>query len=262
VRPCTSRAAEREGLLAGTDGQNWLAWWEGRSYNTARPWTSGLDAATHRSQIRVLGPALAEDLHLSGMQRVRIVNAAFADLREQAVRDSRLLAHLDEAYAGEPMAVLLPGAEPREPYRVEMQQCSDIRIEGIRIVGCAGQSGISIVDSRSVQLVRCWVEGFEAGPSGRPGVHAVGRGLQIGNSGTDDHPIELSWCEIGWNRCTRPSVPVRGAAMSVYESRVRLSRCYLHDNRAGQAPADVLADGQSRLFGDATNHRAGNVVES
>jgi hypothetical protein len=260
VLPGTSPPRDREGLAAGGAGQQWTAWWEGRSYDATTAWTEPLESSAFRDNVRLRDAALREDVRLEGRRDVRIVNAAYAALRQQAATDAELLRSLDEAYGRGPMVTLAAGPAPREPFRVEISGCVGVRLEGLRLLGEAGQSGVSIADSAHVSLVRCWVEAFEQGPSGRPGVFAPGRGVQVGNAGTEHDPIELLWCDIGWNDVRRPSMPVRGAALSVFASHVRLSRCYVHDNHASDKPGDITVDADSRLWGDATNHRANNTV--
>lgn len=262
VSPSGGRPIDREGVLPGVGAQNFAAWWEGRAYTTGVSWMRPASASAHRAELRLPAVALREDIRFEQIEGIRLVNAGFARLRERAALDADLLARLDSAYAAEPLVVsLAPAGRTQDPFRLEIIACIGVRIEGIRWIGCSGQSGITISDSAGVNLTRCWIEGFESGATGRAGVHAVGRGLQVGHTGTDDDPVEVTWCAIGWNRAVRPSVPIRGAAMSAFESTVRMSRCLIHDNVANLDPPDVAVDRKGRLLGDGTNVRSGNAVE-
>ncbi len=230
---------------------------DGRKETTAPGLVVATEDDEEKVQYTLYQPVLSKNQVGQQLVNFHASTVVFPPRKEQS---SKLLSSLDEAYGREPMVTLAAGPAPREPFRVEISGCVGVRLEGLRLLGEAGQSGVSIADSAHVSLVRCWVEAFEQGPSGRPGVFAPGRGVQVGNAGTEHDPIELLWCDIGWNDVRRPSMPVRGAALSVFASHVRLSRCYVHDNHASDKPGDITVDADSRLWGDATNHRANNTV--
>ncbi len=253
--------SDRPGLVDGnTASSEWVAWWEGHAANTDTAWTAPAEGDTLRELSRPApGTALEGDGRIERLDHVYLVNASYADLREQAVRDHALVARLDEAYGALPMSVIAgPDSDSNAAFRLVITDCADVRLEGIHLLGIRGQSGVQIVDSFDVQLIRCWLDHFESGTTGRSGHFAVGRALQIERSGDENAPVELTWCDIGWNRAVRRSMPVRGAALGAYNSVVHLSRCYVHDNVANAKPVDVTKDGESEVTGDPTNHRAGS----
>ena len=263
IAPAQGLPEERPQQAVSSGNTPWFNWWRGHTPNTQVTWFDG-DAATARNAHRFyLEGALTEDVLLEGLTHVRLVNAAYADLRELAAASPAEAARIDEEYALLPFAVL---ARPREAlhrsYRLEIRGCRDIFVEGLFLFGNESQSGAIISNAASVTVKRCIFAFFAAGPTKVAGTFAVGRGLMIeksGQTGPSDG-IRLDHCEFAWNTAVRKSVQVRAAALAVYGSAVALSRCYAHHNRADLEPADIMADGQSTLTGDANNHREANTV--
>ena len=263
VAPAQGLPEERPQQAASSGNTPWFNWWRSHTPNTQVAWFDG-DAATARASHQFyLEGALEEDLVIEGMTHLRIVNAAYAELRELAALNPGEAARIDEEYALLPFAVL---ARPREAltrsYRLEIRGCRDVLVEGLFLFGNESQSGALIAGSASVTLKRCIFAFFAAGPTKIAGTFAVGRGLMIDKSGLTGPAdgIRLDQCEFGWNTAVRKSVQVRAAALAVYGSAVALSRCYAHHNRADLEPADIMADAQSTLSGDANNHREANTV--
>ncbi|NDC75871.1 hypothetical protein EBZ70_11485 [bacterium] len=263
VAPAQGLPEERPQQAASSGNTPWFNWWRSHTPNTQVAWFDG-DAATARASHQFyLEGALQEDVVIEGMTHLRIVNAAYAELRELAALNPGEAARIDEEYALLPFAVL---ARPREPltrsYRLEIRGCRDVLVEGLFLFGNESQSGALITGSASVTLKRCIFAFFAAGPTKIAGTFAVGRGLMIDKSGLTGPAdgILLDQCEFGWNTAVRKSVQVRAAALAVYGSAVALSRCYAHHNRADLEPADIMADAQSTLSGDANNHREANTL--
>lgn len=261
LAPAQGLPEERPQQAASSGNTPWFNWWRSHTPNTQVAWFDG-DAATARASHQFyLEGALHEDVVIEGMTHLRIVNAAYAELRELAAVNPSEAARIDEEYALLPFAVL---ARPREPltrsYRLEIRGCRDVLVEGIFLFGNESQSGALITGSASVTLKRCIFAFFASGPTKIAGTFAVGRGLMVDKSGLTGPAdgIRLNQCEFGWNTAVRKSVQVRAAALAVYGSAVALSRCYAHHNRADLEPADIMADAPSTLSGDANNHREAN----
>jgi hypothetical protein len=261
LAPAQGLPEERPQQAASSGNTPWFNWWRSHTPNTQVAWFDG-DAATARAAHQFyLEGALQEDVVIEGLTHLRIVNAAYAELRELAALNPGEAARIDEEYALLPFAVL---ARPREPltrsYRLEIRGCRDVLIEGLFLFGNESQSGALITGSASVTLKRCIFAFFASGPTKIAGTFAVGRGLMIDKSGLTGAAdgIRLDQCEFGWNTAVRKSVQVRAAALAVYGSAVALSRCYAHHNRADLEPADIMADAPSTLSGDANNHREAN----
>jgi hypothetical protein len=249
--------AHRPGIIGGADGP-WMQWWCGRPADSRKAWTVSL------SQLPVLPPpngnGFYTPLHFEAVDDLRIINAAYADLRSRAAFDPELSQNLDREYGALPMVSFHPAPPGHgEPSRLRFLRCRGLRLEGLHVAGRTAQTGLYLDTCEEVVVHRCWFERCVAGASGS-GVWAVGRGVHVSNSGSDGNPIEFIDCDIGWNNVTRPSMPVRGAALAAYDSWVALTRCYLHDNVASQDPPDVLASGSGQVQGDSTNQRAGNLV--
>jgi hypothetical protein len=90
----------------------------------------------------------------------------------------------------------------------------------------------------------------------------VGRGIQIDYSGgaSEHEAIRVEHCDIGWNHAARRAVPIRGAGVALYNSNAELIRCYVHHNRATQEPADLVAQGESSVRGEACIRDDNRVV--
>ncbi len=263
VAPAQGLPEERPQQAASSGNTPWFNWWRSHTPNTQVAWFDGDTATARASHQFYLEGALQEDIVIEGMSHLRIVNAAYAELRELASLNAGEAARIDEEYALLPFAVL---ARPREAltrsYRLEIRGCRDVLVEGLFLFGNESQSGALITGSASVTLKRCIFAFFAAGPTKIAGTFAVGRGLMIDKSGLTGPAdgIRLDQCEFGWNTAVRKSVQVRAAALAVYGSAVALSRCYAHHNRADLEPADIMADAQSTLSGDANNHREANTL--
>ena len=263
VAPAQGLPEERPQQAASSGNTPWFNWWRSHTPNTQVAWFDGDTATARASHQFYLEGALQEDIVIEGMSHLRIVNAAYAELRELAALNAGEAARIDEEYALLPFAVL---ARPREAltrsYRLEIRGCRDVLVEGLFLFGNESQSGALITGSASVTLKRCIFAFFAAGPTKIAGTFAVGRGLMIDKSGLTGPAdgIRLDQCEFGWNTAVRKSVQVRAAALAVYGSAVALSRCYAHHNRADLEPADIMADAQSTLSGDANNHREANTL--
>ena len=263
VAPAQGLPEERPQQASSSGSTPWFNWWRGHTPNTQVAWFDG-DAATARSSHAFyLEGAVQEDVAVEGFTHLRIVNAAYAELRELAAANPAEAARIDEEYALLPFAVL---ARPREAltrsYRLEIRGCRDVLVEGLFLFGNESQSGALIANSAAVTVRRCIFAFFAAGPTKIAGTFAVGRGLMIDKSGQTgpSDGIRLDHCEFAWNTAVRKSVQVRAAALAVYGSAVSLSRCYAHHNRADLEPSDIMADSASSLTGDANNHREANSL--
>jgi len=255
VQPANATPDERPGAVAA----GWIPWWTGRPADTTRQWSH--PASTRVEALPTLDKAIREDLLIEDLAHIRIVNATYAEAKERMARENVPVERLEPEIGTLPMAVLAPVAPgSREPYRVTLRRCKDVSIEGIQLHGCNGQSGIHIEDSYGVRIHRCWIEHFAGGPSDRSGVYGTGRAFQIEGSGNTRQPVEISWCDIGWNHAIRQGMEVRGAAAAVYKSYVKINHCYVHDNRASANPPDIVKDKESVIAGGASNHRARNTV--
>ncbi len=263
VDPTARMPTGRHGLITAGDGTcQWMNWWSALPADTTTEWTvdEGLEPlrGAARGDTQTL---LGEDVVITSMNDIRIVNTAFAQVRERIAQDTEFSGSIEAEYANVPMAVIArPESKAVEAFRIKIEHANNVVVEGIHMLGCAGQSGVAVAHSKAVRVRRCWIDLFESGPTGRSGVHAVGRGVQVDASGGGSGPaILFERCDIGWNHAQRRSVPVRAAGIAVYDSNVRLVECYVHHNRSTQAPTDVFGAGQTSIQGTG-NHRASNRV--
>lgn len=263
VDPCTRLPTARHGLAAPPESSEWVRWWSGAPADVKCPWCVNERADRLRAAARPRDtPTVAEDIHLVGMQDVRIVNSGYAAAYERLAgspgRDVDLAAELGS------IPVVLwtaPPAGPSAAFRVDIEGCSRIHFEGIHFLGDVAQSGVAVRESSLITLRRCWIDLFASGPLPRGNVHGTGRGVQIDNSGgrSEATAVVLDMCDIGWNRAERKAVPVRGAGIAVFESVTVVSRCHVHHNVSTAAPADVVVQGNSTIRGH-DNFRDANRV--
>lgn len=264
LSPGSRDLRERLDLARAPDGTvPWEAWWAEKPVPTSNAWTVDVDETELRIDARRDAPGSFHfDVSTENHEALRIVNAAYAEAREAAAREPERLFQLDAELARIPLVELgAPNDEIRNAFRMTITGCADVILEGIHFVGTTGQSGLSLVDCRAVRVHRCLFEHFESGSVARSGAWAVGRGVQIERCGEPERPVEFVLCEFGWNRSTRKSMPIKGAGVAVYDANVRLTRCFIHHNVSSAQPPDIYASGQSRVSGDATNHRESNRVE-
>lgn len=215
-----------------------------------------------RAELADTAGAFAEDLRIDALSDVRIVNSAYAGLRDRVALSPGFEVNLENELGAIPLAMLrAPGSGPTAGFRLEITSAQRIHIEGVHFVGCEGQSGIAIRHSETITLRRCWIDLFASGSTRRSGVFGVGRGVQIDESGGsgNDRSVLLDTCDIGWNRAARRAVPIRGAGVAIVASNVEVRRCHVHDNIATQDPPDLAVQGESTIQG-GDNHRAGNEV--
>jgi hypothetical protein len=52
-------------------------------------------------------------------------------------------------------------------------------------------------------------------------------------------------------------MPIRGAGVAIYASRIELAHCIIHNNQSTQDPAGLYGDRKSTVRG-AGNHREAN----
>lgn len=251
--------ADRERSIGAGVGL-WTAWWEGRSIPAGTTWTRRIEAADLRQMIRAFGGGLPEDLSIDDVTNLWLGNAAWAALRDAAASSVEARAQLDQTIARTPQALLLGGLDgQREVFRMRISNCSEVVLEGLHFLGEHGQNGLLVERTQGITLRRCCLDAFEAGPSARTGVYAVGRALQLVDSGHQNAPVRVEHCELACNRAVRPKMPVRGAAIDAASSWLWLSRCAIHGNLASAEPIDLAIDARSVIRGDATNYRAGNM---
>ena len=264
ISSAATRPTKRVGLRHYADGRcEWLEWWRSERADTSRAWLREVDVAQVRRQADEHGDdALACDARFEGIQRVRIVGAAYAELFD-ALNTGRREPNdeIERAIADAPLSLLArPRAELAAAFRLAFHGLARVSLIGLHLLGGKGQSGIEIRDCAQVDLIRCWVEGFGSGMTNQSGVVAVGRGLQIDQSGSGaaENRVRIERCDLGFNEARRRSMPIRGAGAAIYNSNAVIASCYIHDNRSSQAPSCVVVDRQSSVRG-SRNHRERNT---
>ncbi len=250
--------ADRAGIVDGASG-DWMKWWAGDAANVRRPWTTDLASLRDAPRYDHVGLAVEGEWHIDGVEDLRIVNRAFAELRARASRHTRNSENLDRLLGELPQAVFRT-PESAGAFQWRFSNCNGLRLEGLHFVGRSGLSGVQLEACQDVLITRCWFERFASGPTANPSTRAAGRALHIRNSGTERSNVEIFECDIGWNSVLRPRMPVRAAAILAEESWVALTRCFIHDNVATDQPADIAITGAGRITGNATNHAVGNLV--
>ncbi|MFT6400125.1 MAG: hypothetical protein ACJAYU_004895 [Bradymonadia bacterium] len=255
VDPTASLPSSRPGIISPGPQSQWLRWWRGEPADQNADWARNDKLDLLRTQAADTGGlGFQEELVLDGVTDLRIVNSAYADLRDRIARTPGFEARLAAEYGDVPLVLLsVPEGGPILNTRIQITDCARVLFEGVHILGCAGQSGVVIRESKSITLRRCWVDLFSSGSTTSAGVFAVGRGIQIDHSGggDTDTAIRIEHCDIGWNHAARRAVPIRGAGVALYDSNAELIRCYVHHNRATQAPADLVAQGETTVRGEA-----------
>lgn len=255
VDPTASLPSSRPGILSPGPQSQWLRWWRGEPADQNSDWLRNDKLDLLRAKAADNGYlGFHEELVLNGLQDIRIVNSAYADLRDRIARTPGFETRLAAEYGDIPLVLLgVPDGGPVLNTRIQVKDCSRVLFEGIHVLGCVGQSGVVIRDSQAVTLRRCWIDLFSSGSTTSAGVFGVGRGVQIDHSGGDNPntAIRIEHCDIGWNHAARRSVPIRGAGVALYDSNAELIRCYVHHNRATQAPADLVAQGSTSVRGEA-----------
>lgn len=263
VDPTARMPSTRPGLTTPGPTSEWLKWWRGLPADQNVDWTRAEKQALLRSQnADNSGLGFCEELILHGVSDLRIVNSAYAELRDRIARSPGFETRLSGEYGDIPLALLAaPEAGTTHNVRIELRNCDRVLIEGIHLLGCAGQSGIVVRDSKAILIRRCWINLFSSGATTAGGVFGVGRGIQIDHSGGSDpnDAIRVEHCDIGWNHAARRAVPIRGAGVALYNSNAELIRCYVHHNCATQGPPDLVAQGDSKVRGEACV-RADNLV--
>ena len=255
VDPTAQLPSSRPGLVHASGQSQWLRWWRGEPADQNFDWVRN-DQLTRLRKENADGGGLgfSEELTLEGVNDLRIVNSAYAELRDRIARSPGFETRLAAEYGDIPLVLLSPpeGGTTRG-VRLEMKDCHRVLIEGVHILGCAGQSGVVVRDSTGITIRRCWVNLFSSGATASGGVFGVGRGIQIDHSGGSNvhEAVRVEHCDIGWNHAARRAVPIRGAGVALYNSNVELIRCYVHHNRATQEPAGLVARGESKVRGEA-----------
>ena len=255
VDPTAQLPSARPGLLHSRGQSQWLLWWRGEPADQNDEWMSDDHLTRLRDQntdASELG--FYEELSLEGVTDLRIVNSAYADLRDRIARSPGFETVLAAEYGDIPLVHLgAPLGGTTRGMRLELKGCQRVLIEGVHVLGCAGQSGLVIRECSAITIRRCWINLFSSGATASGGVFGVGRGIQIDHSGGSDahEAIRIERCDIGWNHAARRAVPIRGAGVALYNSNAELIRCYVHHNRATQAPADLVAQGESSVRGEA-----------
>ena len=255
VDPTARMPSTRPGLATPGPDSEWLKWWKGLPADQNADWTRPEKQTLLRTQnADQTGLGLYEELILEDVTDLRIVNSAYAELRDRIARSPGFEARLSREYGDIPLVHLAaPQDGTSHNARIELRNCERVLIEGVHLVGCSGQSGIVIRDSKAVMIRRCWINLFSSGATAAGGVFGVGRGIQIDHSGgsTPNEAIRVEHCDIGWNHAARRAVPIRGAGVALYNSNAELIRCYVHHNQATQGPADLVAQGESSVRGEA-----------
>ena len=258
-----SHPGQRVGALRTSDGKGpWWPWWGGGLAERKRTWFQKIDAKECQRRVAPhLEHALREDISLLGLNRIRLVGAPYAATFDEW-NEGRTAPTLpiEQALAATPLGVLArPADELTQPFRLVLRELRHASVIGIHLAGGRGQSGIDMREVQGAHLYRCWVDGFESGSTSLPGVVAVGRGIQIEDSGGDTAPdrVLIERCDIGFNRAQRRSMPIRGAGVAIYASRIELAHCIIHNNQSTQDPAGLYGDRKSTVRG-AGNHREAN----
>lgn len=258
VDPTARLPSNRHGVAASGE---WHRWWADGDADPGRPWCEdGTPDALRHAAAPDNAPSFAEELQLTDLTDVRIVNSAYAGLLDRIARSPGFETHLGSELASIPLAlVTAPVTGPTTPFRIQIERSARIFIEGVHVLGCDAQSGIAIRDAQCVTLRRCWIDLFRSGTNAATGILAVGRGVQIDTSGgtSSDTSVVLETCDIGWNHAARRAVAVPGAGVAAYDSNLELLHCHVHHNRATAEPADLIVRGESRVKGH-DNHRDGN----
>lgn len=261
--PTGKLPASRHGL-APAGATQWQRWWAEATADVTVEWCTDLPSDRLRADaLPANGVGFGEEIHLQAVEDLRIVNSAYAGLLDRIARSPGFEVDLGAELAAIPLVLsTAPQGGPTRGFRLEIERCNRVHIEGVHLLGCTGQSGVAIRDSRAVTLRRCWVDLFAAGTT-RSGTLSVGRGVQIDNSGGGSvaTAIVIETCDVGWNRAARRAVPVRGAGVSVHDSTVEMIHCHVHHNVATAAPPGLIAQGSSDIKG-RENHRAANRVVS
>jgi hypothetical protein len=254
---------DRPDLVGGAHGM-WMRWWTGQVADRRIAWSEPCPAERPPSRWAGPGRHLDTPLWIDQFDDLRVINASYAALREEAAGNAELAAQLDQAYGELPMAVLAPAPpDVSEAWRARFTECRGVRLEGLALLGRRSLGGVSLERCHEVLVQRCWFSGFQAGPvPGAGGTFASGRALQLQQCGEEEWPIEVVDCDFSHNSAVRPSLPVQAAAVAAWDSWAVLTRCMLHHNRATSEPPDVMHQGAGRVRGDATNHRQSNEVVS
>lgn len=263
LRGAKSHPGQRVGALRAANGDGpWWPWWGGGVADRTRTWFQKFDAKECQRRVAAhLEGALREDVSLHGLDRIRLIGGPYAETfdRWNEGRETPTLP-IEQALAAIPLAVLgRPADELTQPFRLVLRESRHASVVGIHLAGGRGQSGIDMREVYAAYVYRCWIDGFESGSTSVPGVVAVGRGIQIEDSGGEGghDRVFIERCDIGFNRAQRRSMPIRGAGVAVYDSRIELAHCILHNNQSTQDPAGLYGDRKSLVRG-AGNHREAN----